>query len=64
MYMGSLHSGTAYLIHAVLVNHAAEDIFKAFLEKGARTKRFVGLEWSDLPPGSVEIMDTIGVVRK
>ena len=63
VFMGATPSGTPILIHAMLVSHKGEDVFKAYLEKGAATGRFAGLTWSQLPAG-VEILDTVMVFPK
>jgi len=64
VFMGTARRGTPILIHAMLVSHRAEDVFKDYLEKGvASGGNFVGLTPTQLPAGA-DILDTVLVFRK
>ena len=63
IFMGATSRGEPILVHAVLVSHSDEDVFKAYLKNCEATGRFPGLERTELP-ARMKILDTIMVFRK
>jgi len=63
MFMGTTPPGKPVLINAMLMSHKGEDVFKAYLEKGAVNGHYDALKPTELPAGT-DILDSVMVFRK